>query len=124
MKRTFLRISQPNPWLIGALLIAVSGSAYAAPRGSNAWCEKMMDTPRNAWSINDHVAFDDHCQVQKKRWYQAIEREQSAPIISKEEEDAFMRKLWSEPNTGIPATRPPPLTHLPKDGASYFHKGT
>ena len=29
--------------------------------GSDRWCEKMVDTPKNDWSINDARAFAEHC---------------------------------------------------------------
>jgi len=29
--------------------------------GSDAWCKKMVDTPRGDWSMNDATAFAQHC---------------------------------------------------------------
>lgn len=29
--------------------------------GSDAWCEKMVDTPRSDWSMNDASAFAQNC---------------------------------------------------------------
>jgi hypothetical protein len=29
--------------------------------GSDRWCEKMVDTPKSDWSVNDAKAFAQHC---------------------------------------------------------------
>ena len=29
--------------------------------GSDKWCEKMVDTPKSDWSVNDAKAFAQHC---------------------------------------------------------------
>lgn len=29
--------------------------------GSDRWCEKMADTPKSDWSVNDAKAFAQHC---------------------------------------------------------------
>ena len=29
--------------------------------GSDRWCEKMVDTPKSDWSVNDATAFAQHC---------------------------------------------------------------
>ena len=29
--------------------------------GSDRWCEKMADTPKSVWSVNDAKAFAQHC---------------------------------------------------------------
>ena len=29
--------------------------------GSDRWCEKMADTPKGDWSVNDAKAFAEHC---------------------------------------------------------------
>jgi hypothetical protein len=42
--------------LLGALQVACEPEV-----GSDAWCEKMADTPKGDWSTNDAVAFAEDC---------------------------------------------------------------
>jgi hypothetical protein len=38
------------------------GSLACAPEvGSDAWCEKMSDTPKGEWSANDAGSFAKNC---------------------------------------------------------------
>lgn len=53
------------PWLLAGSLVVFAGEAQAAPRGSAAWCQQMMNTPTGKWSINDRNAFNDHCAKQR-----------------------------------------------------------
>jgi hypothetical protein len=36
-------------------------SACAPEVGSDAWCEKMEDTPKGEWSANEATSFAKHC---------------------------------------------------------------
>jgi hypothetical protein len=66
------RISLPNAirtrslagqWLVAATLaISISIIAGCAPElGSDAWCQKMKETPKADWSANEAVDFAKHC---------------------------------------------------------------
>ena len=42
-------------------LSLLSLSACAPEVGSDAWCQKMVDTPKGDWSANDASNFAKHC---------------------------------------------------------------
>lgn len=44
-----------------AALAALSGTACAPEPGSEAWCEKMRETPKGDWSANETVEFAKSC---------------------------------------------------------------
>ncbi len=43
----------------GALALLVSGCSPEV--GSKAWCEKMADTPKADWSVNEAADYAKHC---------------------------------------------------------------
>jgi len=45
------------PLIAAALLL----SACAPEVGSDAWCKKMVETPRGDWSMNDATEFASNC---------------------------------------------------------------
>ena len=47
--------------IVSILLLTALQTACAPEVGSDAWCEKMADTPKGDWSTNDAVAFAEHC---------------------------------------------------------------
>lgn len=49
-------------WTIAAALVATALVSGCEPEvGSDRWCEKMVDTPKSDWSVNDAKAFAQHC---------------------------------------------------------------
>lgn len=47
---------------MGASLALALGAAACSPKvGSDAWCEKMKETPKGDWSANDAADFAKHC---------------------------------------------------------------
>ena len=47
-------------WVLLVVILGVS--AGCAPEvGSDAWCQKMHDTPKGDWTANDATAFAQHC---------------------------------------------------------------
>ena len=44
-----------------ALGLLVIASACSPKVGSEAWCEKMKETPRGDWTVNDAAEFAKHC---------------------------------------------------------------
>ena len=45
-----------------SLLVIVSAGLGCSPEvGSDAWCEKMQDTPKGDWSANDAAAYAKNC---------------------------------------------------------------
>jgi len=43
-------------------LLCMVALAGCEPKvGSDAWCKKMVDTPRSDWSMNDATAFAQNC---------------------------------------------------------------
>jgi len=48
--------------LVGVLVLALIAAAGCAPKvGSEAWCEKLSDTPKRDWKGSDAQAFARHC---------------------------------------------------------------
>lgn len=47
--------------LVSLLFIASILAACAPEVGSDAWCKKMVDTPKGDWSTNDAKAFAENC---------------------------------------------------------------
>lgn len=45
--------------LLSACLLLLS--ACEPEVGSDAWCKKMVDTPRGDWSMNDATEFASNC---------------------------------------------------------------
>jgi hypothetical protein len=45
--------------LLAACLLLLS--ACAPEVGSDAWCKKMVETPRGDWSMNDATEFASNC---------------------------------------------------------------
>jgi Protein of unknown function (DUF3012) len=96
--------------LFATISVVVPAPAGAAPRGSAVWCEQMMDKPRNTWSINDRIAFDDHCKAQKSRWYKAVERQHSAPLFTDKQNDQLVKQVFKDGLApgAVPANPDPP----------------
>jgi hypothetical protein len=44
-----------------ALMLATLFAGCQPEVGSDRWCEKMADTPKSDWSVNDAKAFAQHC---------------------------------------------------------------
>ena len=45
-----------------AALVAAAFLTSCEPEvDSDKWCEKMVDTPKSDWSVNDAKAFAQHC---------------------------------------------------------------
>lgn len=53
MKRLLMCLAAPGA---AALLASCEPEV-----GSDRWCEKMADTPKSDWSVNDARAFAQHC---------------------------------------------------------------
>ena len=46
----------------GFLLVFVLMALSCSPEvGSDAWCEKLKETPKADWSTNDALSFAKHC---------------------------------------------------------------
>ncbi len=50
-------------WLKGGVLIvlAVLAAACSAEVGSEAWCQKLSETPKGDWSANEAVDYAKQC---------------------------------------------------------------
>ena len=49
-------------WMILSIVLLAALQVACEPEvGSDAWCEKMTDTPKGDWSTNDAVAYAEHC---------------------------------------------------------------
>jgi hypothetical protein len=47
---------------IGFSIFFSLGAIACSPKvGSEAWCEKMKETPKGDWSTNDAASFAKHC---------------------------------------------------------------
>ncbi|MCB1685419.1 MAG: DUF3012 domain-containing protein [Pseudomonadales bacterium] len=44
-----------------AALLALTLPACTPEVGSDAWCKKMVDTPKGDWTANDAASFAKHC---------------------------------------------------------------
>jgi hypothetical protein len=53
-------------WLIYAMFVLVPlGMAACAPEvGSDAWCERMEQTPKGDWTANQAADYARHCVFQ------------------------------------------------------------
>ena len=48
--------------VLSLLVAALFTTLGCAPEvGSEAWCEKMKETPKGDWSTNDATAYAKHC---------------------------------------------------------------
>jgi hypothetical protein len=47
-----------------SMLLFIVASACAPEVGSEAWCEKMRETPKGDWSTNEAVDYAKHCILQ------------------------------------------------------------
>ncbi|NCF51563.1 DUF3012 domain-containing protein [Gammaproteobacteria bacterium] len=47
--------------ILSVLLLTVLQSGCEPEVGSDAWCEKMVDTPKGDWSTNDAKEFAKNC---------------------------------------------------------------
>ena len=46
------------------LLLALGALAACAPEvGSEAWCERLADTPRGDWTANQALDYARHCLI-------------------------------------------------------------
>lgn len=49
--------------LAACLALAVSISACAPEVGSERWCQKLRDTPKGDWSLNEAADYAKHCII-------------------------------------------------------------
>lgn len=54
-----------NPIRMGILLglLCAAGTGCAPKVGSEAWCEKMDETPKGEWTLEEVGAYAKHCVI-------------------------------------------------------------
>jgi hypothetical protein len=51
-------------WMILSIVMLAATQVACEPEvGSDAWCEKLADTPKGDWSTNDALAFAENCVI-------------------------------------------------------------
>lgn len=51
-------------WLVLALCAVGAATACAPEIGSEAWCERMEETPRGDWTANQAADYARHCLLE------------------------------------------------------------